>query len=24
MGVGLLLVMRYKPEGLLPEKKISF
>tara|TARA_B100000963_G_scaffold149243_1_gene130107 strand:- start:653 stop:1987 length:1335 start_codon:yes stop_codon:yes gene_type:complete len=24
MGIGLLLVMRYKPEGLLPEKKISF
>lgn len=24
MGVGLLLVMRYKPEGLLPEKKIKF
>ena len=24
MGVGLLLVMSYKPEGLLPEKKISF
>ena len=24
MGVGLLLVMRYKPEGLLPEKKINF
>jgi len=24
MGVGLLLVMRYKPEGLLQEKKISF
>ena len=24
MGVGLLLVMRYRPEGLLPEKKISF
>jgi branched-chain amino acid transport system permease protein len=20
MGIGLLLVMRYKPEGLLPEK----
>src|SRR6056300_589369 len=24
MGAGLLLVMRYKPEGLLPEKKIKF
>jgi branched-chain amino acid transport system permease protein len=24
MGIGLLLVMRYKPEGLLPEKKINF
>src|SRR6056300_1344859 len=24
MGIGLLLVMRYKPEGLLPEKKIKF
>ena len=24
MGIGLLLVMRFKPEGLLPEKKINF
>ena len=24
MGIGLLLVMRFRPEGLLPEKKINF